>query len=178
MKELDQILVADNSLKASTACFSGHRPNRLPEYGSLKFGMMLEMLRAKIHEVSDAHKINRYITGMPKGFDVLAAEMVLSIRDSGIRCCGIELECAVPFRGHKNKLRGCADKITCLSESYHSGVYHVRNRYMIDNSSVLICYWDGTETGGTAWTVNYAGEQCLVVYNTYDAVQKWHMQTE
>ena len=40
---------------------------------------------------------------------------------------------------------------------------HERNRFMADNSDVLIAVYDGSEKGGTAYTVNYAKKKGLDV---------------
>ena len=45
-----------------------------------------------------------------------------------------------------------------------SGCMHVRNRHLVDFSSYCICY-QTKETGGTAYTVNYAKENGLIIYN-------------
>ncbi|MDO4549571.1 MAG: putative molybdenum carrier protein [Clostridia bacterium] len=53
-----------------------------------------------------------------------------------------------------------------LSPSYHKSCYHLRNRYMVDNSDALMAVWDGKPTGGTAYTVNYAhsqGKQVIII---------------
>lgn len=61
-----------------------------------------------------------------------------------------------------------------VSQGYHtffSGCFSVRNRFMVDSSSLLICYFDG-QAGGTAQTVHYAQSSGLHIINlsprTYD----------
>jgi len=41
---------------------------------------------------------------------------------------------------------------------------HLRNRYMVDHSCTCICYLTET-TGGTAYTVKYAREKGLHIFN-------------
>ena len=41
---------------------------------------------------------------------------------------------------------------------------HKRNRHLVDNSSVCVCYLN-RESGGTAYTVRYAKEKGLEIVN-------------
>lgn len=43
----------------------------------------------------------------------------------------------------------------CLAKSYYPQVYYDRNKWMIEHSSLLICY-QSSGRGGTAYTVNSA----------------------
>lgn len=47
---------------------------------------------------------------------------------------------------------------------YYKGCMHQRNRVLVNNSSTCICYLTQTE-GGTAYTVNYARNSGLSVFN-------------
>lgn len=49
----------------------------------------------------------------------------------------------------------------------HCGI-HERNRYMADNSSRLICYYDGS-SGWTGYTVEYAKSKSMHVINICDS---------
>jgi Uncharacterized protein conserved in bacteria len=62
-----------------------------------------------------------------------------------------------------NILPKCDDVIT-LNKQYKAGCYHERNRYMVDNSSKLICYYNGS-AGGTGYTVEYAEKQSIQIVN-------------
>lgn len=57
-----------------------------------------------------------------------------------------------------------ADKIIYTSNEYTRGCMHKRNRYLIDNSSLCICFLTKNK-GGTFYTVNYAKKQSLKVIN-------------
>lgn len=93
----------------------------------------------------------RFLSGMSTGFDLWAAEAVLRARAA----LPVQLLCAVPFDGQadrfplewKRRFNRCllaADKVYALSRSYHAGCFAARNRFMVDASSRLICYYDGT----------------------------------
>lgn len=58
-----------------------------------------------------------------------------------------------------------ADKIVYTSREYTRGCMHKRNRHLVDNSSVCVCYLREV-TGGTAYTVEYAKSKNLRVINT------------
>ena len=90
----------------------------------------------------------------------------------------VQLLCAVPFDGQadrfplewKRRFNRCllaADKVYALSRSYHAGCFAARNRFMVDASSRLICYYDG-RSGGTAQTVHMAEQSGLKIVNLAD----------
>ena len=57
-----------------------------------------------------------------------------------------------------------ADKVVYTSQAYTRGCMHKRNRHLVNNSSVCVCYLN-RESGGTAYTVDYAGKQGLEIIN-------------
>ena len=50
------------------------------------------------------------------------------------------------------------------SQAYTAGCMHKRNRHLVDNSSVCVCYLT-KDSGGTAYTVRYARKRGLEVIN-------------
>lgn len=56
------------------------------------------------------------------------------------------------------------DKVVCLSELHYKGCELARNRHLVNNSSYCICYLT-QNNGGTAYTVNYAKNKGLKVFN-------------
>ena len=67
-------------------------------------------------------------------------------------------------RGRYEYIKAKADKVVYISREYTRGCMHERNRHLVDNSSVCVCYLT-EQTGGTAYTVNYAAEKGLYVFN-------------
>ncbi len=63
-----------------------------------------------------------------------------------------------------HRLKAQASKVAILSPKYCSGIYHRRNRHLVDFSSVCIAYMT-RENSGTGYTVNYAKENGLPVIN-------------
>jgi len=162
--------------REKTACFSGHRPERFPDYKPHEFDALLKLLSLRINEAID-EGYTHFICGMAPGWDTIAGEAVLTVRrDRNLR---IALELAIPFKGHMdrlkldnegkaryNRLLRFADKTTILCPSFHKAAFTDRDIYMVDNSSYLIYYWDGGP-GGTSRAVKYAGEQGLRMNNLY-----------
>ena len=105
----------------------------------------------------DGYRI--FLSGMAVGFDMAAAEAVLRLR----QCyADVELVCVVPFRGQEQKFSSqdkiryqiildAADRIETLAEHYFVACYAMRNNYLLDNSSCLVAYYDGSK-GGTHYT--------------------------
>lgn len=155
-------------MREVTACFSGHRPEKLPDNGSedsILVGQIKSMLHLQIYEAIE-RGYKRFITGMAKGVDIWAAEMVLELAQ-GER--DIKLICAIPYKGHGRALSGGekyrynsiiddASEVIVLSNSYTSGCMKARNEYMVDNSSLLIAVCADYKSG-TGQTIRYAKRQ-------------------
>ena len=62
------------------------------------------------------------------------------------------------------RIKGLADKVVYTSQAYTAGCMHKRNRHLVDNSSVCVCYLT-KDSGGTAYTVRYARKRGLEVIN-------------
>ena len=101
----------------------------------------------------------------------LAAEAVIRARAHH----DIRLLCAVPHDHQsdrfppswKKRYNVClvnSDAVRVFASNYFSGCFSVRNRFMVDSSSLLICYFDG-QAGGTAQTVHYAQGSGLRIIN-------------
>ena len=54
-----------------------------------------------------------------------------------------------------DRILNSADKVVWTSEEYTRDCMFKRNRHLVDNSSLCICYLT-KDTGGTAYTVRYA----------------------
>ena len=81
------------------------------------------------------------------------------------------LPCLTQTKGWKpeniaeyERIKAQADKVVYISKEYTRGCMHKRNRYLVDNSGVCICYLT-RERGGTAYTVNYAEKRKLEIIN-------------
>jgi hypothetical protein len=61
-------------------------------------------------------------------------------------------------------MKAQADKVVDTSAEYTRGCMFKRNRHLVDNSSVCICYLT-QRRGGTAYTVDYAQKAGLEIIN-------------
>lgn len=144
------------SLPTACAAFTGHRTYRHEADEPL-----LRTVRA-LHDAG----IRSFLSGMAIGFDLAAAEAVLDCRKSQP---DIRLVAVIPFRGQQQRFSATdrarfdrigaeADETVVLSETYHSGVYAVRNNYLVTHAATLITWYDGS-AGGTRYTVEKALSQ-------------------
>lgn len=108
-----------------------------------------------------------FISGGALGVDLDFAEEVLRAKKIYAE---ITLEIAVPCKTQTvrwtvaERLRyfsilDRADKVTILSEQYSSFCMLKRNEYMVDKSDFVLAYWNGEESGGTWYTINYAKQK-------------------
>ena len=161
--------------KKKTLCFSGHRTERLPKNKD-EFNFILWSLYNEIDKAV-FKGYDTFIFGACYGFDLICAEQVLR-RKQIIRNADplkIILIAAVPFEDQAVKwkeqdrdkyfsiLSKC-DDVIILNKHFKVDCYYERNRYMVDNSSRLICYYDGS-SGGTKYTVEYAEKQQIQIIN-------------
>ena len=111
---------------------------------------------------------------MAIGFDIEAAEVTLALRNE---LKGIKVVAVIPFEGMQNGFSepwhsrfNCivkdADETITLAPKYSSEVYAVRNNFLVDNSSAIVAYFDGSK-GGTAYTINRAVKGLLRLVNIY-----------
>jgi uncharacterized phage-like protein YoqJ len=156
-----------------TCCFSGYRPGKLPGFGQEHLACSAEIkdrLRTAVLSAVREGYVN-FISGMSLGFDLWAAETVLALREQA----GIFLTCAVPFPkqaagwdrrdiARYDAVMRQADFTYLISKTYTPACYQARNRFMVDNSARLICFYDG-QAGGTANTVYYARMQGIAICN-------------
>ena len=143
-----------------TCCVTGHR--KIPAEKMLYVQKNLyQRVEQAIHE-GYVH----FISGFASGVDLLFAEAVVSFKND----FPITLEAAIPYPGRldtpdaafRRLIKEC-DSVKVHATQYSKSCYMVRNRYMVDCSSLVIAVHDGRKTGGTAATVKYANMiGCLV----------------
>ncbi len=152
--------------KEKTCCFSGHREIPLPQYAAI---------RKRLRKTLEALIERGYCffeAGGALGFDTLAAQTVLELKSAYPQ---IRLILVLPYLSQaagwsdKDKavyedIKCRADKVVYTAQEYFRGCMHKRNRHLVDNSSVCICYLT-KNTGGTAYTVDYADKNELQVIN-------------
>ena len=149
-----------------TCCFTGHRKIPLDQH---------KIVTQRLREAISASIKNGYFyfgTGGAIGFDTFAALEVLELKKEypHIKLI-LVLPCKTQTRGWKpediyryEKIKCEADKIVYTSEAYYKGCMQKRNRHLVDNSSLCICYLL-EDQGGTSYTVRYAREKTLKIIN-------------
>lgn len=178
MKERQEYRKLEEQIRKQTACFTGHRPDKLGGY-DMKNPTMLK-LRDKLLEIIEIliieEGINRFISGGALGADQCAFWCVHMMKK---KYPEIKNLIAVPFLNQDKlwpaeqkywykKMLYLADEVINVEET---GGYKAdkdtpfgefspikmqkRNEYMVDKSNTLIAVYDGSK-GGTANCVRYA----------------------
>ena len=111
-----------------------------------------------------------YYAGGAVGFDMAAAITVLNLKQ---QIPALTLTLALPCRDHTagwgrterelfRRVLARADGTVYVNEHYFRGCMQVRNRYMVDRSSVCLAFLTASR-GGTYHTVSYAKKQGVPV---------------
>ncbi len=163
-------------MKEKTVCLTGHR--KIPLEKSKDISKRLKEMLIQL--------INRgylyFGAGGALGFDTMAEQIVLSLKKEYPQIKLIlVLPCKSQASGWSNEdkevyqeIISKADKVVYTSQEYYRGCMQKRNRYLVDNSSVCVCYHT-EKTGGTAYTVKYASSKGLLIENV---VQKQKNQVK
>lgn len=161
-----------------TCCFTGPRPKNYP-WGRDKEceAKIEEKLKIAVQEAVE-RGYRHFISGMAAGIDLLAAKIVLQMREN-VPEKRITLEAAVPFpdqpRRWKEEVKleyesilSRCDKVHYISDTFSVAAYRKRDEYMVGRSSLLIAV-EGKPNGGTARTVAYARRlnREIVLLNVY-----------
>lgn len=160
-----------------TACFTGHRPNKLGGY-DLRSPINQKVGDKLYHLVEMLYKkygVRHFICGGALGTDQIAFMVVAYFKKTHP---DVTLELAIPFAEQAIKWpnrafliyesqKQEADIVTYVDEldgytvlGVDVGKYHVqkmqeRNKYMVDKSRYVVAVWNGSD-GGTANCVRYA----------------------
>ncbi len=139
-------------------CFTGHRPEKLIESEEyIKDRLRQEILRS----IEEGYSV--FISGMARGSDIWAAEIVTELRAEGFE---IKLICALPYNGFEERwssdwqkryrqILSQADFVRCVSKRYSPDCFQKRNQWMVNHSTKVIAVYNGTN-GGTRNTIEYA----------------------
>lgn len=155
--------------KKQTCCFTGHRNLTADEYQIIS----CRLEKAIVCLIKKG--VCYFGSGAALGFDILSAQAVLKLKSEYPQ---IKLILVLPCREQTNKwkqedidiyndIKSKCDKFVYTSEHYYRGCMFKRNRHLVDNSGYCICYMN-KNIGGTAYTVNYAKERGLQIYNIAD----------
>ncbi len=152
--------------RMQTCCFTGHR--ELPPEEQAEIASRLECVISAQYQKG----IRYYGAGGALGFDALAARTVIRLRESypDMKLI-LVLPCLTQTRGWRpedvaeyERIKAQADKVVYMAQQYTPGCMHKRNRHLVDHSGVCVCYLT-KESGGTAYTVNYAKRHGVEIIN-------------
>lgn len=150
--------------KSQTVCLTGYRPDKLPwGYNEEKESCVhfKENLKVVL-EKAIMYGLKNFMTGMAEGFDMIATEILIALREK----YSIKIIAVIPCIGQERVwserqqkryhtiLKKCDEKII-LNKNYTPACMGVRNKFMVKNSSVVIACFSGI-AGGTSNTIKIA----------------------
>ena len=143
----------ETSKKAESCVFTGHR--------ILEEDFSPRRLKKEIKKLIEKGIVTFY-NGMAMGFDLLAAQYVLSLKKeypfikliACIPCYQQEKSYSEKDKKRYVSILKKADEKIILSDHYFVGCMQSRDRYMVDRADVMIAYCK-KEKGGAAFTVKY-----------------------
>lgn len=139
-------------------CFTGHRPEKLKRNEEeIQKGLEVAILKT----IRDGY--TTLITGMARGVDIWAGQIVLRLRKDNP---DLRLIAALPYPGCDSRWSAswrrqyaevleAADLVKAISPAYSMASFQKRDEWMIDQSSRVIAVYDGVP-GGTRNTIDYA----------------------
>ena len=149
------------------ACFTGHRTEKLQQTEK----EICKGLEQEIRKAIDSG-IYVFITGMARGVDIWAAEIVLRLRNEGQN---VKLICAGPYEGFErgwshdwqqryNAVLRSADLVRYICPGYSRACFQIRNEWMVDHSALVIAVFNG-QPSGTKNTIDYAKRKGVAYRN-------------
>ena len=158
-------------MKEKTCCFTGHRElpeEQLPQLKQTLFKVIVRLA---------SQGVTRFACGGALGFDTLAAQMVLMVKEAFPQ---IELLLILPCKTQEKywpkedqeiyrEILARADRVVFVSETYIQGCMQKRNRLLVEGSSVCVCYCTKKQ-GGTFYTVRYARQKGLDLINLAEEI--------
>lgn len=156
--------------REQTCCLTGHRvipPGEEAKVMVRAKNILLRLIREK--------NVRYFGVGGAVGFDMLAAEYLLSLRDRRER--QLKIVSVLPWPGwretddwtdelrdREEKILLASDKVVYVCPDRQKNVFLLRDRALVDGSAYCVSYCNRLRTG-TAYTVRYALEQGVKVYN-------------
>lgn len=151
-------MASEAELRKHRCCFTGHRPEKL----NRSEAEIKKDLEAAILQAIDDGFVT-FITGMARGVDIWAGEIVLHLRKTNPN---LHLIAASPYDGFEsrwsedwkvryNAVMEQADLVRYICKGYSKAGFQIRNEWMVDRAARVIAVYNG-EPGGTRNTIEYA----------------------
>ena len=155
-------------LRQRTCCFTGHRA--IPEQD--RPGILERTERAVRRLIEKG--VAFFGVGGAVGYDTEAAKLLCRLRATDYP--HIKVILVYPFEGFTGRWSGEQraeyarllpqyDKAVCVAQRASREAYLERDRHLVDSSAYCIAYCT-RNSGGTAYTVRYAHQQGVTVFNT------------
>ena len=152
-------------MRLHRCCFTGHRPEKLRKS---ERDIRSELEKQIKQAVADG--FTTFITGMARGTDIVAGEIVLQLRSEKYP---VRLICASPYPGFEEgwsnawqkryrNIIETADLVRYISAGYSRSCFQIRNEWMVNHSSRVIAVFNG-QPSGTKNTIDYAHRQGVLV---------------
>ena len=139
--------------KARTCAVTGHRVLDA-EFNPKKLEKLLK-------ELIDGG-FNTFLVGMAIGFDTACFKILRKLKKKNslsiiacVPCKSQDLKFSLEQKKEYKEMLAVADEVIILSEKYSPSCMQKRNKYMVDNASVLVAYLR-RDFGGTYKTYQYA----------------------
>ena len=160
------IAVAD--LRQRTCCFTGHREIPVKDLPGI-----LERTEQAVRQLIEQAQVF-FGVGGAIGYDTEAAKLLFRLRATDYP--QIKVILVYPFEGFTSRWSDAQraeyvrllpqyDKAVCVAQRASREAYLERDRHLVDSSAYCIAYCT-RNSGGTAYTVRYAHQQGVTVFNT------------
>lgn len=145
-------------LRLHRCCFTGHRPEKL---NRSEVEIKKDLEGAILQAIDDGFVT--FITGMARGVDIWAGEIILQLRKNNPN---LHLIAASPYDGFESRwsadwqrrykdILDQADLVRFVCDGYSKSCFQIRNEWMVNRSARVIAVYNG-EPGGTRNTIEYA----------------------
>lgn len=150
---MEQLSLFNEKENLNACVFTGHR--------ELEDDFSLKKLKKTIKSFIE-QGVTVFYNGMAMGFDMIAAERVISLRKkfpnvkliACVPCYGQERYFSEKEKSRYVKILKKADEVVILSDHYYNGCMQARDRYMVERADKMIAYCH-KKSGGAAYTVAY-----------------------
>lgn len=154
---------------------TGHRPDKLGGYTAYeKHKAIRRHMRDFLEQAPDGELV--LLSGGALGIDQFWIEVGLFLE--------LPVIAVLPFKGYDSKwpiasqqkyasLLDQCHEVTYIGTEYSHEIYQKRNEFLVDNSDVLVAYYDGSSDGGTRNCIDYAISKDKIVneFNTNEIIK-------
>ncbi len=151
-------------MRTYTVSFFGHRRIENP--------LLIEKtLEEHIRELLRSHEYVEFLVGRDGEFDQLVSSVVRRCKRT-VRSDNSSLVCVLPYQKseyqrNEESFHDYYDEVEICGNSakaHYKAAFQIRNRRMVDRSTLIICYVDHKK-GGAYQTMNYANSQGKQILN-------------